>query len=311
MLDAARETYQRQNRIVTAGIRAARNARPGGSLKVARTVTALQVLIAREALSGLEAMLDEQNLTVEPQARVVPSSVAGTASDGRTLTGLFDQAATDRTFDLMVATQLQDTARAVASMGIAVRDQIGYVRQISPGACSRCAVLAGKWFKWNQGFSRHPGCHCVHVPARETNWHGVATNPDDYFHSLSKAEQDRVFTKAGAEAMRDGADMGQVVNARRGMQRAQLYGRDMFTTLEGTTRRGSAFDALARGGKTATVRTPEELAVRQTTTGPELRRVTRERTRAPRVMPETLYQLADGDRAEAIRLLKAHGFITT
>lgn len=45
----------------------------------------------------------------------------------------------------------------------------------------------------------------------------MATNPRAYFDGLSEAEQDRIFTQAGARAIRDGADMSQVVNARRGM----------------------------------------------------------------------------------------------
>lgn len=42
------------------------------------------------------------------------------------------------------------------------------------------------------------------------------TGPGDYFESLDRAEQDKIFTKAGAQAIRDRADINQVVNARRG-----------------------------------------------------------------------------------------------
>jgi hypothetical protein len=42
-------------------------------------------------------------------------------------------------------------------------------------------------------------------------------DPNAYFRSLSTQDQDRIFTNAGAQALRDGADMGRVVNARRGM----------------------------------------------------------------------------------------------
>jgi hypothetical protein len=45
-----------------------------------------------------------------------------------------------------------------------------------------------------------------------------------------------VFGQAGAAAIRDGADLGQVVNARRGMYTAA--GRSL--TVESTTRRGVA-----------------------------------------------------------------------
>ncbi|MBK6887020.1 MAG: hypothetical protein IPH03_11745 [Tetrasphaera sp.] len=44
-------------------------------------------------------------------------------------------------------------------------DMAGYIRVLSPPSCDRCSVLGGKWFKWNTGFARHPGCDCKHVPA--------------------------------------------------------------------------------------------------------------------------------------------------
>lgn len=292
MLQSALEHYRRQQRITAAGLASARTARRRGAGRVSQVVTAFQVLAARDAARSVEDMLAEQNISVDPDAEIVPASVAGVASDGRSLDTLFEQADTDRMFDLMVATQLQDAARMVASMGVTVRDQVGYVRMLNPPSCSRCAVLAGKWFKWNQGFQRHPRCDCRHVPARETNWHGLTTNPDDYFHSLGAAEQDRIFTKTGAQAVRDGADVGQVVNARRGMQRAQVFGQDVWRTLEGTTRRGYAYT---------------QIGVNRTLD----RRIAGERyfrTQNVRVMPETIYALAK-DREDAIRLLKLNGFV--
>lgn len=56
-------------------------------------------------------------------------------------------------------------------------------------------------------------------------------NPRAYFDSLDEAQQNRLFTKAGAQAIRDGADLNQVVNSRRGMRAAG-------TTTESTTRFG-------------------------------------------------------------------------
>jgi hypothetical protein len=45
---------------------------------------------------------------------------------------------------------------------------------------------------------------------------GLHADPQEYFDSLSEADQDRIFTKAGAQAIRDGADVSRVVSARRG-----------------------------------------------------------------------------------------------
>lgn len=307
MLASALEHYRRQQRITAAGLVAAQKVQNAGPFEVAKVVTAFQILAARDAVSSVQEMLDEQGIDDPPAGTIPPTAVAGIASDGRALDTLFDQAKTNFQFGMMVATQVQDAARTAAGVSIASRSRVGWVRMLNPPSCSRCAVLAGKWFKWNQGFERHPKCDCRHIPAQEADYADVTLSGDKWFHTLSTAEQDRIFTKAGAQAVRDGADLGQVVNARRGMRRAQLYGHDAFITLEGTTRRGLAFESLARRG--GTVRTPEELAIRHTKTGPELRRVHRERARSPRVMPETIYQIAP-TREEAIRLLKAHGYLT-
>jgi hypothetical protein len=112
-------------------------------------------------------------------------------------------------------------------------------------------------------------CDCVHVPAREDSADDIRTDPKAFFGSLNAAEQDRVFTKAGAEAIRSGADIAQVVNARRGMQTATIGGQRVLVTTEGTRR--------------------------------SARRV--------RLMPEQILKVSGGDRAEAIRLLKLHRYL--
>lgn len=60
----------------------------------------------------------------------------------------------------------------------------------------------------------------MHVPAAEDAADDIRTDPRGYFDSLTRVEQDKAFTAAGAAAIRDGADIARVVNARRGMQTA-------------------------------------------------------------------------------------------
>lgn len=84
-------------------------------------------------------------------------------------------------------------------------------------------------------------CDCFHVPGRVATVGDLRTDPAAYFRSLSREEQDRIFTNAGAQAIRDGADIGQVVNARRGMY---VVGGRRYTR-ESTTRRG----VYRRGGR--------------------------------------------------------------
>ncbi|WP_348239952.1 hypothetical protein, partial [Salmonella enterica] len=114
---------------------------------------------------------------------------------------------------------------------------------------------------WSDGFKRHPMCHCRNIPAAEDTSDDIRTDPMKLFHSLSEAEQNRQFTKAGAQAIRDGADINRVVNSRRGalgltspgrltaeekkalrngkdrgrLQRVDVYGRPVYITSEATT----------------------------------------------------------------------------
>lgn len=291
MLRTSVEHYRRQQRISAAGLIAARRERRNLT-KATEVLVAFQILAARDAVRGVDDMLAEQGIDEPAQATVVPESVAGVASDGRLLGTLLEQARDDFAFGLIVATQLQDAARGAASLGITARQNIGYARMLNPPSCSRCAILAGKFYRWNEGFQRHPRCDCRHIPAREADSSDLTTNPDAYFASLPEAEQDRIFTKSGAQAIRDGADMGQVVNARRGMQKAQVFGQDAFTTLEGTSRRGFAYSQL-RGRRDQDRRALGERF---------------SRTQEVRLMPESIYALAK-DRADALRLLKLHGYV--
>lgn len=291
------------------------SARGAGPAAIARALVAYQLLAARDAVDSVPLMLEEQNIDPDPVAAVAPTALIGVASDGRSLEGLFSQASSDTALGLMVVTQLQDVARMAAGVAMTnSRGADGYVRMLSTPSCSRCVILAGKFFRWNDGFQRHPRCDCRHIPSRENVAGDLTTNPDEYFGSLSAAEQDKAFTKAGAQAIRDGADMGQVVNARRGMSTAQIdvtgasrgrlqrrqlpafYGNQSeFISTEGTTRRGRAYQSL-----------------NERFTRPESERRAKGeryfRTTNVRLMPESIYELAK-DRDDAIRLLRLHGYI--
>lgn len=240
-------------------------------------------------------LYDSLRRSGETQLRASRERIAAAAAD-QALTD------TDRWLQGVVSTILIDTARAAEAAAAAPREWVdGWVRMLNPPSCSRCAVLAGRFYLWNDGFERHPLCDCRHIPASENLAKDLTTDPSLYFDSLAPEDQDRIFTKAGAEAIRDGADIGQVVNARRGMATAQqnprgwipkgrmvrqeVFGRDLFTTDEGATRHGifGRINAERRAqGKPA-------LPVR--------------------LMPESIYELAAGDRTEAIRLLRLHGYI--
>lgn len=209
-----------------------------------------------------------------------PGVMGATASDGRPLAGLLEYAeqvtsdtpghrpaklAAGRTWlEMVVRTQVADAARAGLGLGVVTREGVGYTRMVNPPCCQRCAVLAGKTFRWNTGFQRHPRCDCLHVP--------TALGRPGYV-SVVEAGQVKDLTAAQRQALDDGADLGQVLNASRG-RRA-----DGMTTSEGTTRRGFA-------------------AHRMATTS----------TRSARLTPEAIYRVAS-TRDEALTLLRRYGYL--
>lgn len=215
-------------------------------------LVAAQVQAAATADAYVTAALAAQGIAAEPAGTLRPQSLAGIASDGRRLDTLLYQPAIEALaligagatpaqalatgalrLDMIFRTQIADAGRIATGVGIAARPRTGYIRLLTPPSCSRCAILAGKFYRWSMGFQRHPRCDCVHIPTTRGLADGLVSSPRAYFDSLTAAEQNRIFTNAGARAIRDGADMGQVVNARRGM-------RPGGTTIEATTRRGGA-----------------------------------------------------------------------
>ena len=262
---------------------------------VVSAVTEAQRTAAASALVSGALALGEQGQWAEPDGLVDPDAFAGLAADGRSLdTLLRGPAITTRTLiaggmepaealaaggrqlSMMVLTEIADAGRGAAGVQIAARPRTGYVRMLNPPSCSRCVVLAGRFYRWNQGFLRHPRCDCKHVPTMVTDQaeafaEGLIDDPYEAFNRMSEAEQNRVFTNAGAQAIRDGADMYQVVNARRGMK----Y-RGAFTT-EGTSKHGWAGQILRKGQR--------------------------------RMTPETIYRL-NPNREQAVEALRAQGYIT-
>lgn len=302
-------------------------------------VARAQVVAAAESGPYLDQLLEEYGLPAVGEDRVNIAGLAAIASDGRPLDSLIyhpaisalqtiqaggsvDQALATGAFsaDLITRTQVADAGRVADGVNVAAdRNLQGYIRMLTLPSCSRCIILAGKFYAWNAGFERHPACDCVHVPSTEDNLEDLRTNPSKLFESLSEAEQNKIFTIAGAQAIRDGADMNQVVNVRRGaaglnaaggrvtaaevkilrggrnigrLQSTRVFGQDLLVSTEGTTVRGLAGRRLGAGidGRRAP--------------GARYRSA-----RAPRLMPEQIYQIAGDDRDEALRLLYRNGYL--
>lgn len=308
-LEVARAHYATRSRLVSAV--AGEAARLWSQVDPARVRESWTALIPRLLLvlvgaqqsaagradSYLNEVLDAQGVHPRSSGRVDARSLAGVASDGRdlaellyqptitALAGVRDGATVDRalaggraTLDMIARTQVADAGRVADQVALTARPRAtGYVRMLAGKSCGRCAILAGRRYEWNAGFNRHPRCDCIGIPAREDSADDLRTDPRLYFRSLVAADQDRLFTKSGAAAIREGADMNQVVNARLGMYTA---GGERLTR-SGATPRGFAGQRLgARKGKPA-----------------------------KRLMPEQIFVDAKGDRDEALRLLRLHGYL--
>jgi len=243
-----------------------------------------------------------------PVAELVPGALAGTASDGRDLGTLMAQPAItvlDRIrrgetpqramatglwqLDTITRTQVADAGRAADQVAMTARPGVvAYTRVVNAGACARCIILAGREYPYSTGFQRHPQCDCQMLPLRPGQAAGmVGTDPRDLFNAMSEEQQNRRFGRDAAEAIRMGADIAQVVNARRGMQSAGDRRRGRYTT-EGTTVRGYAGRRLGD----------------LTDTSGRFRRSARQR-----LMPEVIIREAR-DRDHALELLYEHGYLT-
>jgi hypothetical protein len=225
----------------------------------------------------------------QPAGTLNPDAFAGEAADGRPLESLLHQPVRDlkrgtasglglrkakllgrTSLELITSTEVADAGRVADGVAVASRPRVaGYVRMLTPPSCARCAVLAGRFYRWNDWFERHPNCDCRHIPVDEDTADSMLTDP----RAAVLNNQVTGLSKADRRAIEDGADVGQVVNAHRGMYAA---GGRKFTT-EGTSRRGFARQRLGRG--------------------------------VPRLRPEQIYKEANGNREEAIRLLHLHGYL--
>ena len=267
VLRASEAQYLQQQRYATVGIAAARRAWGLGSpVGMLPALTVLQGLAARGGADGVEAVLAEQNIDAPASAEVNTELLTGIASDGRPLGSLLEQAETVQALELMVVTQLADARRVAAGLSIATRQDVGWTRMVNPPCCARCAILAGKFFRWNAGFDRHPGCDCSAIPTQEDVAGDVRTDPQALFNQglvngVTKAEQ---------KAISAGADLNQVVNARRSIY-MDPAGRRL--TREATTSRGG------RG------------------------------INGIRPTPEQIYREAREDQAVALGLLRRFGYI--
>ncbi|WP_156722653.1 VG15 protein [Streptomyces apocyni] len=276
-------------------------------------LTSVLTVVAGGQLAAAQAAEPwlEQLLGGDPERpegdRLDPAALVGVDGSGRPLAGVLmapvwsalrlvtqgapvaqGMARGQMLLDLVVRTAVADAGRAADSVAMISRPGVtSYVRVLEGGSCSRCLVLAGREYSVSSGFQRHPRCDCGMEPVTRTH-RPTPVDARDVYDQMSTAERDKTFGKDAVKAIAAGADIAQVVNARRGMATATVFGRRVQATSEGITRRGLAGRRLRNFQK----QPGQRYRVSQT----------------PRLMPEQIMRLAD-DRAHAVRLLRQHAYI--
>lgn len=235
----------------------------------------------------------------EGSPEVVPEQFASQTPDGRNLMGLLARAipttlrsiaagvspraamARGAAFlDLSTRTVVADTGRqADQAAMVGNRKVTSYVRVVELPACSRCIILAGREYGVSAGFLRHPRCDCTMEPVTRRN-KPTPLDAEDLFERMTPDQRRKVFGEAGSKAIEDGARISSVVNARKSMDKVEMFGRTVQVTNVGTGSR-------------------------------------KKPRRPPRLMPEEIYRIAESEnkgdpkkqRDHAIRLLYKNGYL--
>lgn len=284
----ARSHYDRQRRITlraVAAVRAVFRRRPEVAT-IAPVLSAYQLASATSAAQTIASFADSDTPLVRPPA------FAGWTASGFPVTDPLTEIMAQLTADLeveqarmlqqldrFVASEVADAGRAASQAEFVARpDWTNYVRMLNPPSCSRCAILAGRIYRDLESFQRHPLCDCVMVPVtdwQEAHDEGLLSSAKELFDR----GQLRGLSQADAQAVEDGANIAQVVNAAQGMTTADIFNqRGVKVTTAGTTRRSAWRRA-----------------------NPD---------RRWRLRPEAIYASAR-DRDDAIRLLRLYGYLTS
>jgi DNA-binding phage protein len=200
---------------------------------------------------------------------------------------------------VLVRTQVADAGRMAQQAAIAATPRArGYIRVVHLPACTRCIILAGRFYRYSDGFFRHPNCDCTMDPVAVGSGFVTGADPRELLEQM-RASHPQYLRKSMSEgdlkALEHGADLNQVINAHRGMTTAAGPGRQVQVTTEGTTKRGFAGQRLIReaGAKRGTGRYST--------------------ARTPRLTPAQVFEeasLGSWSRDEVVRQLKRFGYIT-
>jgi hypothetical protein len=301
-------------------------------------VTAAQLVAANQATTYI-GRLDATYPGFAPlPAQINPQAFTNVMGDGRQIAPAFFGAVTNtktligqgvaantafeagaRFIALLASSAINDLGRSADRTLSIGKGYTSYVRVVGGSACSRCAMLAGI-YSGETAFARHVHCQCSTCPIPHEGKsvpQGFHDSPQSYFDSLSKDQQDRVFTNAGAEAIRQGADPIRVVNARRGANGIQYSSHGYIPANPATSRRltpvmigrkadGSPLNVYttAEGRYRGDFRKAENARGAAAIQGGRYQRTT-----SVRVMPEQLLKMAGNDPVRWRELLNRYGYL--
>jgi len=288
-------------------------------------VTQLQAIAAHQALAANTASLAEQGTPIEREWLPYADSVPGWSNNGilladvltypnwfrtRLLERGYQPEVADRmgltSLERITTTNITDAATDIAVIDAAARPRVGYVRVVGADACANCILLAGRFY-WVEGFQRHPNCACTHQLAAWSNadqaqkW--AIEQQTAAFDRLTPEQQDKKFGKDAAEAIRQGGDIGQVLNERRGRKYGGTYeraGAYTYDPMRGTYH----FDPNG----TTTVRTRPSATTREGMRGVGGYAQQVRGGLARQTIPSLVSQ-SGGDRDVLKGLLREHGYI--
>lgn len=194
-----------------------------------------------------------------------------------------DAAEFARQIEQLIASEVRDAARSAAQAEMVAQGHDSYIRLLNPPSCKRCVPLAGRIYRWSEAFDRHPDCDCVHVPVDDLD-QAVADGLVLDAAELHKQGLITGLSAADSQAITDGADINEVVNALRG------------TSQPGITS-ALTVDLHGQRVKATTAQTTKRATWRK-----------QNPTRMVRLRPESIYRFAK-DPADARRLLQVYGYI--
>jgi hypothetical protein len=196
-----------------------------------------QLAAAQAGVDYVPNVLEEQGIPDRPEARIRPQAFSGIASDGRSLPGLLDGAVVrakrsvligkdggdalldgQRWLEQALRSAVADAVRDATTASIIARPNVGWVRVVNPPCCSRCAILAGKFYAWNEPLLRHPQCDCLNQPTSRDE-------ADQYFMDTRKLYEGGFITDLSGKqraALDGGADMSKVLNQSRDRWRERM-----------------------------------------------------------------------------------------